>query len=508
VQGWRATRLGALRAGSIRRRPDLVVLVLLVAAGVGLRVWLTIGWRPGFLGYSDSGAYLLNAAGPFFADTLRPVGYPLFLAGARGISSDLMVTILLQHALGVASGVFAYAAGRHLGLRPWPALLPAAVLLLHGPTIWLEHAVLTEGLFSFLVITGTLLTALAVQDRPSLRAGVALAGASGLALGAAGAVRTASIVLLPVFAVWVAWAFPARVTQRLAAGAALALAGFALLGANLLWAHSETGAYAFARHSYYQPYGRVGPFADCTKFTPPRGTERLCPDIPRSERLGPGYWVFSPESPISRAYGPVDHEDQPPEAASQTAAFYRKAILAQPGDYLGTVGRDLVRIVDPDFPFNPNPGVANGGDGLTPADYQLTLPAGNDWSRANEGANLNLVAQSYSNKRIARGNLRGQRSYERATRLTGAPIAILLLLALAGPIATRGRERRSAVLLTALAFTLAAAPLFLQGYNWRYVAVALGPMSAAAAFGGQGVTDRVRQARAATRAGEPAPQAA
>lgn len=475
------------------RRPAVAALLGLLVAGALLRLWLTWRWRPAFLGFSDSHAYLYNASEGLFEDTLRPVGYPLFLRVVRQVSGDLTSTILLQHALGMASGAFAYLAGRRLGLGAWAALLPAAVLLLHGSTIWLEHAVLSESVFAFLLWSGVLVAALAVADsRPRVQ--IPLAGAAGLLLAAAGAVRTVGVGLVPLLVAWLAWAPAWPLRRRLAGAAVAAVAGLVLLGGNLVWAGRETGVYAFARHGYYQTYGRVGPFADCRRFDPPDGAEALCPREPPRDRPGPGHFVFAPQSPLVAAYGPVDSEAQPKDAADRTSAFVRAAILGQPGAYLEAVGRDLVRLVDPEFPLNPNPRVGNAGAGLTPADYQRELPGGTDWSKRNEAISTGWMARRYATKGIYAGDIEGLRRYEEVTRLTGVPAIALLLLALAGPLLATGRARRGAVLATGIAAALAIAPVLGHEYDWRYAVVALGPTALAAAFGVQGFVERARRA--------------
>ena len=120
---------------------------MLVVAGLALRVWLTAAWRPAFLGYPDTGTYLLIASnGPFFADTMRVAGYVLFLRAVHGVSAHLTTVVVIQHLLGIASAMLLYGAVRRLTRSAWPGLLPAAVVLLWGTEIFLEHAILTESL--------------------------------------------------------------------------------------------------------------------------------------------------------------------------------------------------------------------------------------------------------------------------------------------------------------------------------------------------------------------------
>lgn len=495
-------RLRELRIRAVRR-PDLVVLGALVTAGVGLRLWLMVEWRPAFLGYPDSYGYISNSEPEgYFVDGLRPIGYPLFLAAARQLSSSLASTVVLQHLLGIAAALCAYAGGRALGVGRWPALLPAAVMLLHGSAIWFEHAILTEGPFAFLVCAALPAAALAADPERGRTRRIHLAALAGLLVALATAVRPVGLPLLAVLAAWMAWAPPIPRRERLAASGVLLLTGAGLLAANLAWAHAETGRYSLARHDYYAFYGRVAPFADCTRFTPPPRTERLCPTVPRDSRRGPGYWVFSPESPLVRSIGDAGAGQQPPGAAERVNAFSRAAIRAQPGDYLKAIGRDLLRLAHPGLRFNPNL-PAPGGAGGQPRTYPGTL-AGRDANGPDaERPTRELVARLYSTDGIRRGDLGGLEDYERATRVSGVPWLILLLLALAGPLLLTGRERRAALMVTAYALTLTVAPIAAHSYDWRFQLVAVGPLAVAAALGLQGIAQRRRRRQDTQGSGSP-----
>lgn len=119
-------RLRARAALRARRewRP-LVVLVALVVAGLVLRGLMTYGWRPTFLGYPDSGTYLvLTSNGPLLADSMRTIGYVLFLRAAHALVPHLTAVVALQHLLGVASGVLLYGSVRRATRSPWPGLVP------------------------------------------------------------------------------------------------------------------------------------------------------------------------------------------------------------------------------------------------------------------------------------------------------------------------------------------------------------------------------------------------
>jgi hypothetical protein len=166
-------------------------------------------------------------------------------------------------------------------------------------------------------------------------------------------------------------------------------------------------------------------------------------------------------------------------------------------DYLRTVGRDMVRLVDPDFPLNPNPAVGNAGTGIsiTPDEYLDRLPAMTARGAITESATIRLVGRLYDTGGMLRGDIGGLRTYERLTRLAGPPMLVLLVLAIGSPVLTTGRERRVAVLLTASAFLLTIGPVLIALYNWRYQVAALGPLALAAAFGAQGLIDRLSARR-------------
>jgi hypothetical protein len=310
---------------------------------------------------------------------------------------------------------------------------------------------------------------------------------------AAVSIRPVFLPCLALLSVWAAWALPGELRARLGAAAALAAAGGVLVGANLVWAHAETDEWSFARHERYALYGRIAQFADCREFDPPEGTAHLCPTTPERWRWGPRAYVFTPASPLVRVN--ARGANVPAATPGQAAAFSRAAILGQPLDYLRVVGRDLVRLVDPDFPLNPNPAVTNKGSGGQPGRYLYNLP-GVTTAEA-ERANLGIVAELYDTDGIKRGDLGAFQSYERATRLNGIKWLVLLVLALAALPLLRGRERRAALLLSAYALVLTVFPVLFHSYDWRFQAVALGPLAMAAAFGAEAVAARVARRRQA-----------
>ena len=135
-----------------RLRPHLA-LIALVAAGVALRTLLMFDYRPTAISNPDSGRFLHFAhySNGLFQDHFGPSGYAAFLKAVRFLTDRFEATIALQHLLGVAAALLLYAAVRRLGAPRWAALIPAAVGLLSGDLVYLEHAPLSES--PFVVLT-------------------------------------------------------------------------------------------------------------------------------------------------------------------------------------------------------------------------------------------------------------------------------------------------------------------------------------------------------------------
>src|SRR5437763_4211988 len=205
-----------------RVRPHIGLVILLIA-GVALRVFVMFEYTPAALTNADSGRFLYYAhdAERFFHDSFGPVGYEAFLRVVRLITTRLEVTIALQHLFGITAALLLYAALRRVGAAWWPALIPAAVLLISGDQLYIQHALLSESPFILLVAAG-----LYAAVRGLISAGreaavwIAIAGA---VLAAAATFRNVGLVLPPGRLAWASFALPGGCRARLiGAGAAAA----------------------------------------------------------------------------------------------------------------------------------------------------------------------------------------------------------------------------------------------------------------------------------------------
>jgi hypothetical protein len=438
------------------------------------------------IGYADSYAYVASAIGPLFSAPLRPAGYPYFLGHVQSIDSNLSATIVLQHVLRLASALLLYLAARRVGLSHWWSLLPAGVLALSGPQILIEHAVLTEPLFVFLQSAAVYAAVRAVGARDW-----AWALGAGLLAGATVTARTLGVLLTGVLILWLAFGSGGAWRRRLIRAAAALAATLLVVGAYVTYQESETGYTGLTPAGAWNLYGRVAPFADCDRFTPPDGTRRLCEDTPEDERPGPNSYIFAPDTPAADVFGSafVATEKQ----NDSIGDFARTAILNQPLDWLDhVVTEDLVRYVSSDR-------TVREGQGLTFDGLQETLMSGTQ-----KRGTAELIATWYSTtgEYVHTGRLDAFFSYERTTRVVGALFVLFALLGVGGLALARAAPRRGAWLFAPVALVSILGPAATLYYDARYAIPAFGPLVAAAAVGGWAMTERltaVRRRRAVTR---------
>ena len=478
------------------REPRTIAIAAVLGIGVLLRAYLTIRWRPAFVNYSDSGIYIQDAYEGGFADPLRVVGYGIFLIPLHWISAHMMPVILIQHALGLGTAALLYMTLR-LHAAPWGvALVPMAVVALGGTQIFLEHSLLSEALFTFLVAL-----ALYAASRDALDGSPWWTVTAGACVGLCATVRGVGTAMLVVIPVWLLFA-SRRVSRGAVVRAGTAL-GVSLLviGCYVGWRTAQTDQSGFTSNGNWNLYGRVAPFADCTKFDPPAGTRALCDPVPPKQRVGRNveYYIYDPDSPAQQAFGPAYLVSPDPDANSKLGKFAFAAIRGQPGDYLNAVGDDLVRIVSPN----------NASDGDISYDQLIRVliegPFGNGRNDFVESwRNLYYPGDVYH-----WSSIEAMRDYEKITRVQGPLMVIVLLLALAAPWITPFAARRLAALMAATAFALLVYPILTHAYDARFVVPALGPLSAAAALGGWGLFEIIaarRTARAQSRsAAQPPP---
>jgi hypothetical protein len=465
-----------------RDRPALIGLGMLLLAGLLLRALVVVAWRPGFLGYADSSVYLEAAKGKVgagipdsvFFDRLRPAGYPLFLRLLHVVSHDLTFAIVVQHVLGLATAVLLFLAVRRIGGPSWLGLFPTAIVLLGGTEVFAEHGALTESLYIFLQ-AGALYGALRALDSRD----PGWAALSGFGLGLASDVHLLGVLLIPFVAVWLLLARPDSLTGRAIHAATLSAAAALMLGGYVYAQRESIGYTGLTQRGTWNLYGRVAPFADCSKFEPPAGTEVLCESRPPSQRPGPDAYLFA-SSPATRAFGYPDYYGGSRLASAEDShkvqAFTRAVILHQPFDYLGTLSREMIRYFFPKH-YRPRPGV-----GLDPDMFVKDLVAPGYSSFVMQ----DVLPGYYASKGYTSHGalLRGLQRYERWTRIDGAVMIALVLVSLVGPFLATGRLRAGVSLFSGAAFISMITPVATIFFDARLAIPTFGLLGASAALGG------------------------
>ena len=468
-------------------------LWVLVGVGVALRIALELSYRPAVLTFADSIAYINMAAGDMFAaDAARTVGYGVFLGVVHTVSANITVTILLQHLIGVVTGILVYASVRRVGAPVWVGLIGGAAVLLSLDQIYLEHAIASESVFTFLFIAALYACVRALEPARQLRGALTTRWlwllAAGLLLGASAWVRGASAPLIPFLALWVLLAIPGPWKWRFGRAALAVAPAVAMMLVYFSLNSAQTGNFGLIHASGWGMYSRTAQFADCSKFTPPEGTEELCETKPPSERPGPDFYSWQPDSPAQKAFGP------PPTANDRIGEFGRAVIKAQPVDYARAVGNDFVRYFFPGL--NPTREYATAG-------YDLLEITRRD-RVVEEDVRENSISNYFDPVDPVQvtgfaGTLSDIQQVLRVHPLLLFQAAILALL---GIIWGRGRTRAGIVLLggsSILMLGVAASTT----YNARYAIPIDGPMVAAGAIGLWVVLERQRARRRRTaQAGE------
>jgi hypothetical protein len=419
--------------------------LILLGIGALLRAGLMIFYYPAVQTSFDS--FRFARGGALFDDFWQPAGYPSFLRSLHAVSSHLWVTIAVQHVLGLALAVVVYLFLQRLVPR-WVACVPVAALLITGDALFLEHIVLSD---LFLVIFSALACCallMGLIGELNLR-WLALAGVLGalaLLCRNPGAFLILVLVLVAVFGAAGAW------KQRLAAGGVVAGSAVAVTVLYLAIFSIVGGTYSgLTDMSGWFQYARVAHFADCKKFTPPKGTAVLCEKTPESKRRGPVAYTGNPNSP-GRLNFRLD-----PDGAKRIGKFGRAAMLGQPFDYAQAVGTDMVRFIWEPFGFS--------GDG---AGIPANATSFGYRDRGTETIVETSMVPRYKGVHLTATHARAIGDYQQIVRVHGPLVALLFGLIIAAAILVRGPLRLAAVTfgLTAFALYLAAALAF--SYNFRY----------------------------------------
>ena len=429
----------------------LFVIVLIPAVLLRADAELGYRWQAWF---NDSFVYVEDTV-HFNLDPVRVSGYSVFLKILEPFHSYALITIL-QHLMGLAVAVLVYALARHrYGAPAWLATLAAVPVLYDGYEIELEHLILSDVPFLFVI---TLAVTLLLWDPGRLS--TRRAAVIGLLLGLGVVLRSlGEPVLVLVVLYMIIRRFSWRKTvAALAVGVVPALA---YAGAFDL----EHGQFAMTDSTGVFLYSRVMSFADCTKMKVPPNELSLCTTVPPDKRPIAQAYIWTPESPLDR-FPPSKFSPVPNQLAEN---FAIRAIKAQPLDYAKAVFRDTWRVFGWKRVIFPNAPTYN--------EYlfgyrSLPIPG---WDRADLGR-----YDSYS-AAYAHGNPLTQvvspfadviRGYQRYVWLPGTVYGLILLAGLGGMVLAWRRFGGEALLPWTVSLALIVIPAATAEFDYRYVLVA------------------------------------
>nr|BFE33782.1 hypothetical protein GCM10010200_060330 [Actinomadura rugatobispora] len=453
----RAARLWALA----RRHPIFTVILAIAAL---LRVITMIGYQPAMF-FNDSFDYLHVAMKPY-PHPLRPDGYSFLLLVLKPFHSFGLV-VLLQHAMGLAMGVMVYALlRRKFRLPGWGAALATTPFLLDAYQIQLEHLILSDTLFTFLVVSTV--TLLLWHDRTTWK----IAASLGLIIGMAWLTRSVGLpVLIGVLTYMVIRRTGWRMLAVTLAACALPVAAYAG------WYKAENGKFTITESNGIFLYARVYKFADCHKIDSlPVEEIPLCTE-PENRLPNSQDGIWNAASPLNRYTGKRFSADQNQVANS----FSRRAILSQPVDYLKVVGYDFLRVFRWERTVFP--------DRATYQQYEFgrTTSALPNWRMDNDNTAADEAVkyeQGRARTRVVEPFAGTIRFYQDHFYLRGTGVGVLLLVGLGGMVVMWRRLGGMAFLPWTLGTGLLLAPAATAEFDYRYVlpAVPLACLAAGMAF--------------------------
>jgi len=299
----------------------------------------SMGFKPALF-IQDSFSYMSQSL-HIKLGQLRPAGYPMMLRILEPFHSLLLVTTV-QHIMGLALGAIIYAVLRSRGLPAWGATLAALPTLFDSRQIWLESSILPDTLFTLVLMIAVAI--LIVRPRPGIWDAVVV----GVLVAYASVIRGNGA---PVFVVIIAFMLIRRVGWRVIVAC---VAAFAIpLVAYMTWFYSVFGQFNITNSSGLFLWSRTMSFANCSIIKPPKNLLPLCPENQPDYVAGPAPawstdWVVNQRTPADYLWDPgvwYQHDAHPGINAYNNKLgmeFAERAILAQPFDYLKTVGEGVM----------------------------------------------------------------------------------------------------------------------------------------------------------------------
>jgi hypothetical protein len=450
-----------------------------LAIGAVLRLVAVLGY-PGALWFAGDSYVYLGAALRPQPNLSKTTGYSLFLRLLLPLHS-LTLVVVLQHLMGLADAVMIYALLRRNGVsRKWATIATLPVLL-DGYMIEDEHLIMTEALFTFLLLVSLLL----IMWRPKVSWWGALI--AGLLMGYAAIVRTEGAIVLVIFPLFLlirGWGW--KTLSGWAAAILMCVGILIPVGAYASWFHQRTGHYNMTMSDGYYLWGRVSSFANCAVIKPTGAQATVCPTQPIADRTPPGNYIWHApyvHQDLNSTGGPVNYANN-----SLLTSFAIHAVEAQPLDYAKTVVKGVALSFG--FPRINYPGAGTvyyydfhlhyktAKHSLLPPNNHVWIKGGTayqDWTSYGHQA-PGVVDEIFAVPILI---------YQRVVFTYGPLLAVIFLVGLGGVIGVRRRgwdprtfrlrwERRGTSMLPWItAVALLVFPIAIADFDYRYLLPAL-----------------------------------
>ncbi|MFG3439196.1 hypothetical protein ACGF0J_18285 [Nonomuraea sp. NPDC047897] len=457
------------------------VFAVAFALGAVLRLVTMLGYGPA-MWFNDSYEYVSVALHPR-PHPIRPDGYGFWLLALKPFHSFTLV-VFTQHLMGLATAALMYALlRRKFGLPKWGATLAAAPVLFDAYQIQLEQLIMSDSMFTLLVVG--VVTLVLWHRRMSWRVGAVV----GLLLSLTTLTRS---IGLPILVLVVVYLVVKRTGWKAVVAVVVACAVPTV--SYMSWFKASVGKFAMTNSDGLILYMRTAIFADCTKMNIDKYKELelllLCVTDPVDQRKEYAQWYLWGQGGGGTGTGEVLHRwgtgkkftEITNEAAS---AFASRAILSQPGDYLQVVARDFLRAFKWGRPRFPDEATYNMYQfrpyyDLDSYGRPKRLP---NWPSFQGRTDTDAFSyeQGPPETRIVAPWAEIMHNYQKVVYLQGPLLGGILLVGLYG-VAVRWRRLGGPVALPWLAaFGLLLAPAATAEFDYRYVlpAVPLACMAAA-----------------------------
>ncbi len=449
------------------------MLLVLLAAGLGLRVVTQLAYRPALL-YIDSPKYLTAGL-----EKYDPQGYRVFLLKPLLWVGNLAVAAGFQHLLGLAMALALYTTLLRRHTPRWAAALATAPLLLDAYQLQMEQTIMPDVTFETLIVAG--LAILLWKPRPTAHT-LALGG---FVLGLSATVRqVGEALIVPALAVCLlaarGWRTRLSAASLLTVSFAIPVLVYMTYSAVILHDRFELSDQGDA-----VLYGRVAAAADCAALRVPAAERPLCPSPQVARSFGVDELVNDPASPAYTARLPAGLSRA--EAAKR---FSYSVLEQQPLRVAGAIAHDAVKL----FALTRN--TAPGDTPIWRWQFQVTYPSYPPTITLASASALFRSTGGGGAPTAVRPLAVFLRDYQLDGGYTPGPFLLLSLLAgIGGVAAGYGRRDATAALACLLVTGAGAAALLgadLYQFSWRYQLPALVTLPAAGALGASVIQGWIR----------------